>query len=135
MQATTHIGRYNSIGTYIHTYIYRYMHTYYWYIHTYIRAHDRNLKYKDKIPSKYIIAQTYQTIFRHHIIIINLLNTIHKAMYTMYEGACCPVTSANDQKFMRKCMCPAAFMSPDTYIDTYIHIYIHINIDTYIHIY
>ena len=40
----------------------------------------RNFEYLDKFPDKYDIGRTYQTIFRHHIIIITLLDTLNMAM-------------------------------------------------------
>ena len=40
----------------------------------------RNLKCQDKIPDKYVIVRTYQTIFGYYIMIISLLNTIYVAM-------------------------------------------------------
>ena len=41
------------------------------------RAHN---KYLDKFPDKYSIDRTYKTIFRHHITIITLLDTLNVAM-------------------------------------------------------
>ena len=40
----------------------------------------RNFEYLDKFPDKYAIGRTYQTIFRHHVIIITLLDTLNMAM-------------------------------------------------------
>ena len=40
----------------------------------------RNFEYLDKFPDKYAIDWTYQTIFRHHVIIITLLDTLNVAM-------------------------------------------------------
>ena len=37
----------------------------------------RNLKCKDKIPDKFAIARTYQTISDNKVIIITVLNTLY----------------------------------------------------------
>ena len=61
------------------------------------RVHDKKF---NKIPDKYAIPQTYQTIFGHRIIVIILFNTMCGNACSMYEGTCCPVTLATGWKFM-----------------------------------
>jgi len=57
------------------------------YVHMHTRAHDKKFKVLGQIPDKHAIARTYQTIFRHYIIIITVINTLYVAMqYVWMRG-------------------------------------------------
>ena len=59
----------------------------------------------DKIPDKYAIVQTYQTIFGHHIIVITLLNTWHVVLSLKQ-------LAGNSCKVPENVSCPAVIVSP-----------------------